>query len=73
MTKQHSEKRTEETVRLLLKIMERNVIDTDVILAEFEATHTEHECDQSKIYDALVAGHQALKGAIEDINNRLNK
>ena len=71
--KQHSEKRTEFAVELLLKTLTRNVIDTGIILEEFEATHDDYECDQSKQYDALVAGHFALKEAIDKINNRLNR
>lgn len=71
--KQHSEKRTEFAVELLLKTMTRNVTDTGIILEEFEATHDDYECDQSKQYDALVAGHFALKEAIDKINNRLNR
>lgn len=71
--KQHSEKRTEVAVELLLKTLIRNVTDTGIILEEFEATHDDYECDQSKQYDALVAGHFALKEAIDKINNRLNR
>lgn len=71
--KQHSEKRTEFAVELLLKTLTRNVIDTGIILEEFETTHDDYECDQSKQYDALVAGHFALKEAIDKINNRLNR
>lgn len=71
--KQHSEKRAESAVGILLKTLERSVADTGKILDEYEATHTEYERDESRHYDALVAGHYALKGAIEEINNRLNK
>ncbi len=71
--KQHSEKRTTAAVRILLKTLSRSVIDTGIILDEFEATHDDYECDQSRDYDALVAGHFALKEAIDKINNRLNK
>ncbi len=71
--KQHSEKRTEEAVKMLLQTLNRNWYDTGIVLDEFEATHEEREREQSKHYDALVAGHYALKGAIEEINNRLNK
>ncbi len=71
--KQHSEKRTTAAVRILLKTLSRSVIDTGIILDEFEATHDDYECDQSRQYDALVAGHFALKDAIEVINKRLNK
>ena len=73
MTKQNSEKRTEAAVGLLLKTLEQNVADTDIILKEFETTHTEYERDKSKTYDALVAGHFALKDAIDSINNRLKR
>ncbi|MDE6267012.1 MAG: hypothetical protein K2M07_06675 [Muribaculaceae bacterium] len=71
--KQHSEKRTEMAVELLLKSLTRNFADTGSILDEFEATHTDYECDQSKQYAALVAGHFALEEAIERINYQLNK
>lgn len=73
MTKQHSEKITEAAVGILLKTLEQNVADTGTILDEFEVTHNDVECDQSKHYAALVAGHFALKEAIDRINNRLNK
>ena len=71
--KQHSEKRTEEAVRLLLKTFEQNVTDTDSILKEFEATHNDYECDKSVWYEALVTGHYAMKEAIDAINKILNK
>ena len=71
--KQHSEKRTEMAVELLLKSLTRNFVDTGSILDEFEATHNDYECDQSKQYAALVAGHFALEEAIERIKNQLNK
>lgn len=71
--KQHSEKRTETAVKLLMQTLTRNFYDTGIVLDEFEATHDDWECDQSKQYAALVAGHFALKDALETINNRLNK
>ncbi len=71
--KQHSEKRTEAGVKMLLQTLTRNWYDTGILLDEFEATHNDYECDQSRDYDALVAGHFALKEAIDKINNRLNK
>lgn len=71
--KQHSEKRTETAVKLLMQTLTRNFYDTGIVLDEFEATHDDWECDQSKQYAALVAGHFALKEALETINNRLNK
>lgn len=71
--KQHSEKRTEVAVKLLIKTLTQNFNDTGIILDEFEATHNDWECDQSKQYAALVAGHFALKDALEKINNQLNK
>lgn len=71
--KQYSEKRTEEGVKILLQTLTRNWYDTGIVLDEFEATHNEWECDQSKQYAALVAGHFALKAAIDKINNQLNK
>lgn len=58
---------------MLLQTLIRNYEDVGVIIEEFEATHDEHERDRSRRYDALIAGHYALKGAIEEINNRLNK
>ena len=71
--KQHSEKRTEVGVKLLIETLTQNFNDTGIILDEFEATHNDWECDQSKQYAALVAGHFALKDALEKINNQLNK
>lgn len=71
--KQKSEQRIELAVRLLLQSLECNVTDTGVVLDEFEETHNEQECDQSKQYAALVVGHFALKEAIDRINDRLNK
>lgn len=71
--KQHSEKRTEVAVRLLIETLTRNIYDTGIVLDEFEAVHDDRECDQSKQYAALVAGHFALKDALDKINNQLNK
>ena len=71
--KQHSEKRTEVAVKLLIESLTQNFNDTGIILDEFEASHDDWECDQSKQYAALVAGHFALKEALDTINNRLNK
>ena len=71
--KQHSEKRTEVAVKLLIESLTQNFNDTGIILDEFEATHNDWECDQSKQYAALVAGHFALTEALDRINNRLNK
>ena len=71
--KQHSEKRTEVAVKLLIESLTQNFNDTGIILDEFEASHDDWECDQSKQYAALVAGHFALKETLETINNRLNK
>lgn len=56
-----------------METLTQNLNDTGVVLDEFEATHNDWECDQSKQYAALVAGHFALKEAIDEINNRLNK
>lgn len=71
--KQHSEKRTEVAVKLLIESLTQNFNDTGIVLDEFEATHDDWECDQSKQYAALVAGHFALEEALDTINNRLNK
>ncbi len=71
--KQQSEQRTEQAVALLLQTLMRNINDTGIILDEFEATHDDSELCDSKLYNALVAGHNALKDAIETINKQLNK
>lgn len=71
--KQHSEKRTEVAVKLLIESLTQNFNDTGIVLNEFEATHNDWECNQSKQYAALVAGHFALEEALDTINNRLNK
>lgn len=69
--KQLSEKRTEVAVKLLIETLTQNLNDTGIVLDEFEAAHNDWECDQSKQYAVLVAGHFALKKAIDEINNRL--
>ena len=71
--KQHSEKRTEVAVKLLIESLTQNFNDSGIVLDEFEATHNDWECNQSKQYAALVAGHFALEEALDTINNRLNK
>lgn len=71
--RQESERRTEQAVTLLLQTLARNLEDTGRILDEFEATHDEYESGQCKHYTALVAGHFALREAIDKINNQLNK
>lgn len=71
--KRHSEERTEAGVGMLLKTLTRNWYDTGILLDEFEATHTESERERSRHYAALVAGHYALKEAMDRINNQLNK
>ena len=71
--KQQSEKRTEQAVKMLIQALTRYFDDTGRILDEFEATHDDWECDQSKQYAALVAGHFALKEAIDKINKQLNQ
>lgn len=71
--KQQSEKRTEAAVRLLIETLTQNLNDTGTVLDEFEAVHNDWECSQSKEYAALVAGHFALKEAIDRINKQLNK
>lgn len=71
--KQDIEKRTEAAVKILLQTLTQNEHDTGILLDEFEATHDEAERERSRHYDALVAGHFALKESIEKINNRLNK
>ncbi|WP_289703833.1 hypothetical protein [uncultured Muribaculum sp.] len=71
--KQRAEQMTGNAVRVLLQTLTRNWYDTGIILDEFEATHNDLECDRSKQYAALVAGHFALKAAIDKINNQLNK
>lgn len=71
--KQQSELRTEQAVTLLLQTLAHNINDTGIILDEFEATHDDAELCYSKPYNSLVAGHFAMKEAIERINNQLNK
>ncbi len=71
--KQHSEKRTEVAVKLLIKTLTQNLNDIGIILDEFEETHNDWECEQSKQYAALVDWYFALTEALDRINNRLNK
>lgn len=53
--------------------MRQNISDTGHVIDDFEASHNDIECGESKHYAALVAGHFALKGVLEKINNQLNK
>lgn len=71
--KQYSEKRVEQTIKLLIQTLTHYWHDTGCVLDEFEDAHDEYECEQSRQYDALVAGHFALKETIDKINKRLNK
>ena len=71
--KEKSEERTGAAVKLLLETLERNSADVGLVLDEYEATHDDAECEQSRQYQALVAGQSALKEAIDKINYQLNK
>lgn len=64
---------TDNAVKALLQSLKQNFKDTGTVLDQFEATHDDYECCNSKAYSALVAGHFALEEAIDKINNRLNK
>ncbi len=56
-----------------MQTLEQNVADAGTILDEFEATHDDSECCNSKTYSALVAGHFALEETIVKITRILNK
>lgn len=71
--KEKSEERTEAAVKLLLETLERNSADVGLVLDEYEATHDDTECEQSRQYQALVAGQSVLREAIDKINYQLNK
>ena len=71
--KQRAEKMTKNAAKVLLQTLEQNLMDTGTVLDQYEATHDDSECCNSKAYNALVAGHFALEKAIERINNQLNK
>lgn len=71
--KQYSEKMTETAVRALMDALAQYIGDTGAVLDEFEAAHDDAECCENRAYAALVAGHFAMKEALETINNRLNK
>lgn len=64
---------TENTVRVLLQTLTQSFHDTGIVLDDYEATHDEMEAENSRHYAALVAGHFALKDAIERINSQLEK
>lgn len=64
---------TENAVKVLLQSLERNFNDTGTVLDQYEVAHDDCECCNSKAYNALVAGHFALKDAIEEITRILNK
>ena len=65
--------KTENAVKVLLRALEQSFKDTDTVLGQYEATHDDCECCNSKAYNALVAGYFALEETIEKINNILNK
>lgn len=71
--KAYAEHIVENSIKELLQTLQRNVTDTGIILDEFEATHNDYELCYSKQYNALNAGHFALKDAIDKINDQLNK
>lgn len=71
--KQQSEQRTDRAIKLLLQTLKQNLADTGIILGEYEATHNDYELCYSKQYNAINAGHFALKDAIDKINDQLNK
>lgn len=71
--KQQSEQRTDRAIKLLLQTLKQHLADTGIILGEYEATHNDYELCYSKQYNAINAGHFALKDAIDKINDQLNK
>lgn len=71
--KQQSERMVDGALRMLLQTLRSNERDTGIVLDMYEATHDDYEMTNSKQYQALVAGHSALKEAIDKINNQLNK
>lgn len=71
--KQRAEIMTDNAVKVLLQTLEQNLKDTGTVLNQYEATHDDFECCNSKQYNALVSGHFALKDAIAKINRILNK
>jgi len=71
--KQQSERMADNAIRVLLQTLNRNVCDTGTVLDIYEETHDDYELTYSRQYQALVAGHFALKDAIDKINNQLNK
>lgn len=64
---------TDNAVKVLLQTLERNFNDTGIVLDQYEATHDDCECCNSKAYSALVAGHFGLRDTIEKINRIINK
>lgn len=71
--KQATDSRVIEALKQLITTLQRNFEDTGTVLSDFENSHDESECDKSRHYAALVAGHFALKSTIEEINKILNK
>lgn len=71
--KRHSEKMTEAAVQALTEVLAQYVGDTGAVLDRFEASHDDAECCGSRAYAALVAGHFALKEALERINNTIKQ
>lgn len=71
--KQATEKRVIEALKQLSNTLQRNFEDTGAVLTEFENSHNEWECDQSRHYAALVAGHFGMEETMKKINKLLNK
>lgn len=71
--KQQTETKVDNAVKTLLQTLRQNLEDTGTVLDQYEETHNEKECADSKNYQALVAGHFFLKKAIDGINRQLNK
>lgn len=63
----------EQGIKTLLKVLERYVSDTEKVLDIYEVSHDERELCYSRDYNALSAGHFALKDTIDQINYQLNK
>lgn len=71
--KQQTEAKVDNAVKTLLQILRQNLEDTGTVLDQYEDTHDEKECADSRNYQALVAGHFYLEKAIKGIDRQLNK
>lgn len=71
--KEQTERLAESAVKMLISMLERNVVDTGAVLDGYEATHSEAELEESRHYQALVVGYESMRATIKRMNRQLNR